>query len=209
MLISGRRSCGAGLAGRSRSALAPRSIAFALLAATPCAAQAAPPEGEQEPECAPPSQRVGRPSEADGAAFAGPAGGHADAACASSTGDAGDDFNYGRNAAQRQHGGDQREPARADGASNPGLDRHRQSAANSGTGLSDHHGYGPGRCRRDRRRCTRRRCQLLDASIQWRPDQYALQRHQDWPVQHDIPRRGREQPGAGRFPQRSGLAIVR
>lgn len=54
MLISGRRSCGAGLAGRSRSALAPRSIAFALLAATPCAAQTAPPEGEQEPNALPP-----------------------------------------------------------------------------------------------------------------------------------------------------------
>ena len=87
--------------------------------------------------------------------------------------------------------------------------RSRSSTSkSSGSRSSDDHRHRQGRGRRDRRRSPGAPAHLLDARLCRRPDQHALQRYQDRPVDHDGPPHGHRQPRAGRDPQGAGLAAV-
>ena len=209
MLVSGRRSCGAGLAGRSRSALAPRSIAFALLAATPCAAQTAPPEGEQEPNALPPvnvsvdrPKPTARPSRGRPAVTPTPPAPVQPVTPATTSTTAATPLNGDTVATSASRLGltVRQIPASIDIVDQQQIQeqgyRTTTDTAQGAVGVTAADAPGA----------------AADFSMRGfsrRPDQYALQRHQDRPVRHDMPRHGRGRSGAGRIPQRSGLAVVR
>ena len=112
------------------------------------------------------------------------------------------------NSAQHQRRNRSRLAARSYRPPDAGDSRGDRQAGYRGPRSQDDHRRRKGRGRRDRRRCARRACDLLDARLCRRPDQHALQRHLDRPVDHDRPPNGHGQSRAGRDPERAGFAVV-
>ena len=110
---------------------------------------------------------------------------------------------------QLQRGRRERQPARAAGTANSGDRRSHRSGDNPRSRLPDGHGSHPGRARRDGRRLPGRALLVLHAWPDQQPDHHALQRDQDRPAEHDVPRHGHVQSRPRGDPQRSGLADVR